>query len=57
MTAKSKTTLDNVDKILSEMTERARTKAMTYIEGFAAGYEASKEGEDDEDRGQDSDGA
>lgn len=56
MTAKSKTTLDSVDKILSEMTEQARTRAMTYIEGFAAGYEASK-GDGDEDRGQDSDGA
>lgn len=48
MTAKSKTTLDSVDKILSEMTEQARTRAMTYIEGFAAGYEASKGDGDDE---------
>lgn len=56
MTRKSKTVIDSVDKLLSEMDEPARQTAMTYIAGFVAGYEARGD-EGYEDRGQDSDGA
>lgn len=48
MTKKAKDTGKQLANGLKSLSEQARERLATYIEGFAAGYEASKGDGDDE---------
>lgn len=52
MTARDKGNAAKADSIISKLDGRAKEWAMTYIEGFVAGYEASKGDGDEKETGE-----